>query len=166
MDEQEEKTATGPVGRIVGKVKEVAGSVTGNERLEREGRIQRAQAAAEDEAREIEKQAAHARQQAELEEERHATEHERERIAADLAAASREAAIERDREQAERRAAEIEQQKKQDALRIQQANRAAAEKLEVDAAVQYSEETAEAARLEKAAEHRESVAEELDNGER
>ena len=56
----QEETAGGIAGKIAGKVKEVAGSATGDADLAREGRLQQAQADAEVEAR---RDAAEAEQQ-------------------------------------------------------------------------------------------------------
>ena len=62
-----EETAGGPLGKLAGKVKEVAGEATGNDDLAREGRMQQASSEAEAQARQ---EAAEARQreaEAELE---------------------------------------------------------------------------------------------------
>ena len=45
-DETSEQTAGGVIGRLVGKAKEAAGSLAGNEDVAREGRLQQAQAEA------------------------------------------------------------------------------------------------------------------------
>jgi uncharacterized protein YjbJ (UPF0337 family) len=53
MEEQTPKTATGPLGKMIGRAKEAAGAVTGDEALSREGRLQQAGVAAQKEATDL-----------------------------------------------------------------------------------------------------------------
>jgi uncharacterized protein YjbJ (UPF0337 family) len=99
-----EETTGGPLGKLAGKVKAAAGSLTGNETLAREGRLQEAQVDAEVDARREAAEAEQAEQEAQLEQKRNETEEERKRLQAELAESDREARIERDREEAERKA--------------------------------------------------------------
>src|SRR5918912_453897 len=64
-DTPDEKVAGGPLGKLAGTVKEVAGDLTGDETLAREGRLQSAQADAEAEAAELERDKADTQAEAE-----------------------------------------------------------------------------------------------------
>ena len=91
-----EETAGGPLGKLAGKAKEVAGSILGNEQLAREGRLQQAQAEAEAEAGQAEVEARQREAETEVEAAKMDNVLERERLQAELAAKEREAAIDRD----------------------------------------------------------------------
>src|SRR4051812_3970987 len=84
MSESDEKTAGGLAGKVTGKAKELAGKLTENNALTREGRAQQDQAEtglrAHEEAREA-KLAEHA---AVIEQEETRTREERERVEAEL----------------------------------------------------------------------------------
>ncbi len=51
QDQNPERTVGGVAGKVVGKVKEMVGSATGQDELAREGRLQNAQSDAELDAR-------------------------------------------------------------------------------------------------------------------
>src|SRR5215210_2838314 len=99
-----EQTAGGPLGKIAGQVKEAAGSAIGDDELAREGRLQQAQADAEQQARREAEKAEQRQDEAAVEAARAENDLERERLQNELAAQEREAAIERDRREAERSA--------------------------------------------------------------
>src|SRR4051812_3309388 len=91
-----EETAGGPLGKTAGTAKEAAGSVLGNERLAREGRLQQAQAEAESQAERAGGTARQREAEAEVEAALVDNQLERERLANELVAEEREAAIDRD----------------------------------------------------------------------
>src|SRR3954463_14288279 len=100
-----ETTAGGMVGKLAGKAKAAAGSLTGNDDLAREGRLQEAQSEAEITARKEEAEAQQARAEAELEAERAETKAERDELRNELTEQEREEQAERDRQAAEQQAA-------------------------------------------------------------
>ncbi len=102
--ENPEKTTGGLAGRAVGKAKEVAGEVTGNEDLAREGRLQQAQGEAADDAAEARKDAEQAAAEARLEDEKAHVEEERQLLDTELAETRREDQIEADLGRAEQAA--------------------------------------------------------------
>src|SRR5689334_23717607 len=104
--ETPETTTGGPLGKVVGKVKEVAGEIIGEDDLAREGRLQQAEAGAEAVAR---RQAAETHQlqnEQQVEAARQQNEIERRKLQTGIAESEREAELERQRQQAERDAAE------------------------------------------------------------
>src|SRR5215213_2943225 len=106
MSDTPERTAGGLTGRLAGKAKETAGSLTGNEELAREGRLQQTASDAQIEARQEAAEARQAEQEAELSEERVRNEEERKRLENELSAEQREEQAARDRAAGEARAAE------------------------------------------------------------
>src|SRR5687768_14760184 len=100
-----ERTVGGFAGKIAGKLKTAAGAVAGNDTLQREGRLQDAQADAEIEAREQRAEARQREAEAELVEDKAATQAEAEALRNEVEARRREEQIERERNEAERRAA-------------------------------------------------------------
>jgi len=113
--ESEERTAGGPLGKLAGEAKEAIGSVLGKEDLAREGRLQKVQVEAEEEAVEQGQEAREAEQEADLEAERTATQAERHDLEADL----RQAAVEDDVERQQREAAAREARGKDEADRLE-----------------------------------------------
>src|SRR3954462_13770279 len=99
-----ERTAGGLVGKLAGKAKEAAGSVIGDDKLAREGRLQDAQADQEIDARREAAEAKRREEEANTEAERAETERERERLQHEVAEERREEAAERDRQAAEQQA--------------------------------------------------------------
>src|SRR5689334_9410812 len=97
-NQDKERTAGGLVGKLAGKAKEAAGSVVGNDKLEREGRLQDAQADQELEARREAAEAEQREQEAKVQAERAETERERERLEHEVAEERREEAAEKDRQ--------------------------------------------------------------------
>lgn len=104
LSDQTETTTGGPLGKVIGKSKELAGSLAGKDELAREGRLQQAQAEAEIEAERRAREAEQREEEAELSQEQVETELERERLENEVAAQEREMQIERDRQQSELRA--------------------------------------------------------------
>ena len=80
MSDTPDRTAGGLTGRIAGKAKETAGSLTGNEELAREGRLQQAASYAQAEAAERGAEARQAEQEAQLAEDRARNEQERKEL--------------------------------------------------------------------------------------
>ncbi len=103
-EETEEKTTGGLVGKVTGKAKELAGELTDNDELAREGRLQQAGADAKEEALEEQSEARLAEHAAAIEQERAETEQERQRVEGELEAARIEQHAEADREEAEHEA--------------------------------------------------------------
>jgi uncharacterized protein YjbJ (UPF0337 family) len=102
--ETSEKTAGGPIGKLVGKAKEATGGLSGNDDLAREGRLQQAQVDAQAQA---DAQTAEAEQrdaEASLQRQQAEVELERQRLQNEVSAQEREDRIERDRQEAERQA--------------------------------------------------------------
>src|SRR5215210_8813876 len=93
-----ERTAGGLVGKLAGKAKAAAGSLTGNDDLAREGRLQEAQSEAQVDARREAAEAEQAEAEAELEAKKTENELERERLQAEVAEKDRAAAAERERQ--------------------------------------------------------------------
>jgi uncharacterized protein YjbJ (UPF0337 family) len=75
-----ERTAGGLTGRLAGKAKEAAASLTGNEELGREGRLQQEAAAAREDAAEEAAEARQAEQEAQLADDRARNERERKQL--------------------------------------------------------------------------------------
>ena len=96
-----ETTAGGPLGRLIGKAKEVAGKVIGQGDLAREGRLQQAQADAEARAQGRTAHAEQLQSEQQLEAAKQENELERQRLQTEIAATERDAALERERRQAE-----------------------------------------------------------------
>jgi uncharacterized protein YjbJ (UPF0337 family) len=111
---EQEKTSGGLVGKVAGKVKEVAGSLSDKDDLAREGRLQEARADADLEAARRAEQAHERQEQADLVQEQKETELERARLENEVAAQRREQQIELDRQTSER-AADVEAQRRQEA---------------------------------------------------
>jgi len=127
---EREQTAGGVLGNLAGKAKEAAGSLTGNDDLAREGRLQQAQSEAEADARHEAEQARQREAEADLVAEKTETELERERLQTEIAAADREETIEEQSQAARRAAAEKAEHDKtlaetQSAVRLEQEARRA-----------------------------------------
>ena len=157
-----ERTSGGLLGKLAGRVKESAGSVTGNEELAREGRLQRAQSEAELEANRRAQEARQRQDQAELERERTETELERERLQNEVAEQERGLRAERDREEAERRAQAEEQQAKAQAERERAVRESAAEAAAQRAESERLEAAKQEIRLEQEARRAEAEADAVD----
>ena len=100
-DQPVEETTGGVLGKLAGKAKAAAGSLTGNDTLAREGRLQEAQVDAERDAQRELAEARQREQEAELSEERNQLKAERERLQQEVAAEDREQRIERDAQKAQ-----------------------------------------------------------------
>src|SRR5436190_23302726 len=98
--ETDERTTGGLVGKAVGKAKELAGEITDNDELAREGRLQQASSEAKVKAQDEQRDAQLADHAAQIEEEKSQTAQERERLEAELDAARIEERAEADREEA------------------------------------------------------------------
>jgi uncharacterized protein YjbJ (UPF0337 family) len=105
-----EETAGGLVGKLAGKAKAAAGSLTGNDDLAREGRLQEAGAEADIAARRDAAEARTEAEQARVEEELADAQEERERIQAEIDAERAEERIEQDRFRKEADAVRLEQE--------------------------------------------------------
>lgn len=102
--ERPTEPAGGLLGKLAGKAKEAAASVTGDEALAREGRLQQASVDADaDAAREVD-DAERVVTATQLDEERAQNELERQRLRAEVVTSEREAGAEADRVVAEQRA--------------------------------------------------------------
>src|SRR3954449_6272427 len=86
VSQQSETTTGGIAGKVVGKVKEAAGSLTGDPDLQREGRLPPAPADAEAQARKEAAEAEQAQAQADLVEQKAETEEERARLQVEVEA--------------------------------------------------------------------------------
>lgn len=157
-----ERTSGGLVGKLAGKVKEAAGSLTGNQDLAREGRLQEAQSDAGFEASREAREASQREQQAQLVRERDETELERERLENEVAEQEREARAERDREVLERQVAAQEQEEKAQAERERAAKESSADRIEESAEAERLDAAREAIRLEQEARRVEAKAETTD----
>ena len=89
-----EKTAGGAVGKVVGKVKEAAGELFGQDDLAREGRLQQAQVDAEVVAETHAAEAEQLQTEQQLEADKQENELERQRLRTEITTAEREAALE------------------------------------------------------------------------
>jgi uncharacterized protein YjbJ (UPF0337 family) len=85
----EERTAGGLVGKVAGRLKSAAGSLTDNDDLAREGRLQEAQSDAGIEAREAQAEARLRDEEAQVKAEQAETEAERRELDNELAAKDR-----------------------------------------------------------------------------
>ena len=164
----QEPPAGGLIDRVKGTAKQVAGAVTGNEDLKREGQLHHEKVDAAHEAADLAKAAERDQAEADLTTREREIEVERQRIAAETAADARETQAERERIAAEQkieaetaqRTAGVEQQKQaqfETAARSEQnaaAERAAAEK-------QAAQLEAEADRAKQTAETLDDAAEEI-----
>ena len=95
-------TTGGAIGKAIGKLKQAAGKFTGNEALDREGRLQQAQADAEAVAQRDAAEAGLSQAEQQIEAAKQENELERERLRTEISSAERETALERERQQAER----------------------------------------------------------------
>lgn len=145
---ENQKTAGGPLGKLVGKAKEVAGSAFGDDTLAREGRLQQASVDAEVVAEREKAEAKQRQAEADLEGEKVQIEAEKRRLQAEVAEDQRESMIERDRTDAERQAAVDAAAGKQ---RAEQAEKLAEAERTADT-VELAEMRAEAARAQARAE--------------
>jgi uncharacterized protein YjbJ (UPF0337 family) len=160
--EEHETTTGGSLGKVVGKVKEVAGEVAGNDDLAREGRLQQAQGDADIEARERAAAAEHKEIEAAVEAAKEENELERRRLRSEMSEAEREAAIEHDRLRTEH---EIATRERMEADRVDAAKRVAqqaTDAVEERAVDERRAEVAEAARLRQQARSAEAVADAVD----
>lgn len=158
----DEKTAGGVAGSLIGKAKEAAGSLIGDDDLRREGALQRAHSEV---ARNAEAKLAEAKQdevRAEVEIALSENEVERERLRSEVDAERRKEKIEQDRRQAELAATQQETAESHAA----EAERARVESVshahEEQAVQSLSTDGARAARLAQEAERAETRAEKID----
>lgn len=100
-EEPTERQKSGLLDTVKGKVKEVAGSVLGDEDLERQGELEQDRVAKAKDAERLSAEADQRSEQVELEAAQSANAVERQRLATEAAAADREAAVERERSAAE-----------------------------------------------------------------
>jgi uncharacterized protein YjbJ (UPF0337 family) len=157
-----ETVAGGPLGKVVGKLKEVAGKVTRQDDLAREGRLQQAGADAEREAEERQTVSEQAAREAELERQRREAELEREQLAAEVQELDERDRIER--EAAQQRAA-VEAETRQQQRAVQAETSRAQEDAERRAATAVSDHTRDAEaveRIEAAANRADGTADMLD----
>ncbi|WP_210495301.1 CsbD family protein [Patulibacter sp. SYSU D01012] len=123
----DDRTTGGLAGKLIGKAKQAAGGLTGNEQLEREGRLQETAA---DQARDAAEEQAAARQreqEAQTEQERIALERRRAELQAEETAEAREQRIAAEEAEQKRRAEEREAARREAADRVaQQGGRQAA----------------------------------------
>ena len=144
--------------KVKGKVKEVAGKVTGDDQLAHEGRLDQKHAAATQDAARLEEQAEQRQTEADLAEAKADNEAERARLQAKQEQAAREAQVEREQQAAEQ---QVEQQfeQREDAVERQaQAQQSAAARQQAEAARERAEKVADAAREEKLADAAETNA--------
>jgi len=146
-----ERTTGGLAGKVLGKVKQAAGSVTGRDELAREGRLQDAQADAELEARRDAEQARGREQEAQLQHERTETELQRRELENEVAAQQREQQAEQDRHQAEAQAQQEAQQREQAAQQQRDSEHQVAEQQERQTETAKLSAQEEAIRLEREA---------------
>ena len=137
-EEEPERTAGGILGAVAGKAKEAAGSLTGNDDLTREGRLQQAQADADREAAGRQAEAQRKAAEADVQAEQAEVESERQRLQNELDAQRRE-----ERLVADRRRAEGEAQ----AEAVERKQAAQAERRAMENAAEATEEQAEQDRL-------------------
>jgi uncharacterized protein YjbJ (UPF0337 family) len=157
-----ESVAGGPLGKVVGKLKEVAGKVTGQEDLAREGRLQQAGADAERQAAEHEVVSEQASREADLERQRREAVLEREQLAAEVQELDERDRI--DREAAEQRAA-VEADSRQQQRAVQaETSRAVhdADRQKATAVSAHTRDAEEVARIEAAANRADGTADVLD----
>jgi uncharacterized protein YjbJ (UPF0337 family) len=103
--ERTQKRSTGgPLGKAAGRAKEIAGSLLGNDQLDREGRLQQVQVEAEEEAAERERKAEEKGAEAKLSIAKAATDAERRELRRELSQMSEEERIEHERERDKRQA--------------------------------------------------------------
>jgi uncharacterized protein YjbJ (UPF0337 family) len=160
--DSDEKTTGGVFGKVAGKAKELAGELTHNDELAREGRLQQAQSEASVEAAADRSEASVAEAQADVVEQRQAVTEERGRIEAELERTRAEQQAETDRELAEKlavvqEAAEVGQA---ESVKAEQAERAEARIDEAE--TEEQRKNREALELEQQARAAESKADALD----
>ena len=156
------RTTGGIAGKIAGRVKAAAGTLTGNDALAREGRLQDAQADAELEAQHRDAEARRAEEAGEVEAERVRQEEERKRLQAEVEATDREKAAEQERRRAESEAAQREAQERAEAERARAAGEQAARSEEQAAVREGSQDEVTAALLRREAEAAEARADQID----
>ena len=166
MTENDQKTAGGLIGRLAGKTKETAGSLTGDDDHAREGRLQQEAVSAKDEAQERAAKARQAEQQAELAEDRARNEQRRKELENELTAEQREEQAARDRASAEADAVAEERQRERQAETERELQENAASATETRAAVDEVHDLQDAASLEAEARRAEARAEAIEDEER
>lgn len=124
---EQERVAGGPLGKAVGRAKQLAGAALGRDDLGREGRLQEAQAETEVEAAERAAEAERKDEQAQIEAERAEVEAERHEVKLEAAQIEAEEQAERKRAEEERLAAAEKGAATQDAAELRrEADRAEA----------------------------------------
>jgi uncharacterized protein YjbJ (UPF0337 family) len=161
-----ERTAGGLAGRLAGKAKETAGSLTGNDDLAREGRLQQAASDAERVADQEQAEARQAEQEAELAEDKARNEQQRKELENELAADQREEAAERDRARAEAEAAAEAERRARAAETERGLQEGVASAQKNQARAEYAEDLQDAATLERQADQAEARADAIDPEER
>ena len=156
----------GLAGRIAGKAKQAAGSMTGNDDLAREGRLQQAAADAHGEAEERRAEARAAEQEAQLAEDRASNERERAELENELAAEQRDENAERDRARAEAEAAAEAERRATAADTERRLSEGAARADERRAVVDEAQDLQDAAALERQARQADARADAVDPEER
>jgi uncharacterized protein YjbJ (UPF0337 family) len=152
----------GLVDRLKGKAKEVAGSVLGDEQLQREGELHEEKADSAQEAKRRAADAAHERDEADLVARERDVQIEEQRLAAEEAADAREAAVERERADEEQRIEREHVQRKADIARDERAAETQLIADEQEAARVRARARREASEVENEAEQARSTAEMLD----
>jgi uncharacterized protein YjbJ (UPF0337 family) len=130
QNSDKEKTSGGLVGKAVGKVKETIGSVTDNDDLAREGRLQQAQSDAETQAREAHAEANRRDAAAENHRELAETEEERQRLENEVASALSKRRAEAERRQTDANASIQAAERKAEVSEQRDSERSAAENSE------------------------------------
>jgi uncharacterized protein YjbJ (UPF0337 family) len=162
VSNESQRTADGLLGRVAGKVKEVAGEITGSEELAREGRLQHASVEAKQEADRRAEVAEQRQAEADLRTRQHEAEQERQRLQREAEAERREEAIEADRRRAEQAVEARAEQAQAEVDAAQEAREASADALEHQAEAQRAAHLDEAARLEDEARRAEAAANVID----
>lgn len=160
--DRHEHVAGGPAGKLVGKVKEKIGALTGNHHLAREGRLQHAAAETDEERERREEVASEREEEAALRTEAESLEIERERLSDRVEAEQRQ---EEEARELARGRAEVEaaaEREREAAASRQQAAEVVAEAEEMQAGREHAARVREAQSAEASAEVAERVAESLD----
>jgi colicin import membrane protein len=166
VTQNDERAAGGLRGRLAGKTKETAGSLTGNEDLAREGRLQQEAVDAREDAQREAAEARQAARVAELADDRARNDRQREELENELAADGREEQAERDRAAAEAEAAAAARRREREAEAEREQRERIARAGETRAAVGEAEDLQDAAALHREAGRAEARAEELEQEER
>jgi len=154
--------SSGPLDKLKGKAKAVAGSVLGNDTLATEGKLEQDAAAKSDEARQQAAAAAQAEAKAEVEGAVHANAVETQRIEAERLEVERAAQIDREREMAEAQTEAVHDRRETQVEQQAELDRQAAAREANDAVGDRVSAEQDAARLEAQAKAARNAAETLD----